>query len=93
MMQSGAIAKASSFLSRKQTSIFPIHYELSPCRHSRFNMEDLWAGRILTPKRPIATMRYWLWLVTVSFIPTFGYVGRISMNHHNVEGTELTLAQ
>ena len=25
-------------------------------------MEILWAGSILTPKRPIATMRYWLGL-------------------------------
>ena len=27
-------------------------------------METLWAGRILTPKRPIATMCYWIGLVT-----------------------------
>ena len=43
--------------------IFPIPYELSPCKDGRFNMETLWAGRILTPKRPIAANRYWIGLV------------------------------
>ena len=34
--------------------IFPIPYDLAPCKDGRFNMETQWAGRILTPKRQIA---------------------------------------
>ena len=28
--------------------LFPIGYELSQCKYGQFNMETLWAGRILT---------------------------------------------
>ena len=41
---------------------FPLGYELYLCKDGRFNMETLCAGGILTPKRPIATMCYWLGL-------------------------------
>ena len=33
-------------------------------------METLWAGRILTPKRPIATMCYWLGLLQPTAVTT-----------------------
>ena len=45
--------------SRKRTSTFSIGYELSPCKNGWFNIKILWAGRIFTSKRPIATMSYW----------------------------------
>ena len=61
LMHSGVKAKASS-LQIKQISTFPVHYELSPCKDGRFNMETLRAGRILMPKRPIAANHYWIGL-------------------------------
>ena len=46
--------------SRKLISFFSlIGDELPPCKIGRFNMEALWTGRILTPKCPIAAIRYW----------------------------------
>ena len=44
-------------------------YELSPCKDGRFNMETLWSGRILTPKCQIATMSYWLGLISDRLYP------------------------
>ena len=62
MICSGVIAKASSPVQEHRLPLFPIGYELSPCKGGRFNVETLWAGRILTPKRPIAAVYYWLGL-------------------------------
>ena len=44
--------------------LFLIGFEMSPCENGRFNIETIWGGRILTPKRPIAAKRYWPGLVS-----------------------------
>ena len=64
MIHSGVIAKKRSIQENRLT-LFPIGYGLFPCKDGRFNMETLGAGRILTPKRPIASMSYWLGLVGI----------------------------
>ena len=40
--------------------LFPTGFELSPCKGGQFNIDTIQTGRILTPKRPIDTMCYWL---------------------------------
>ena len=44
--------------------LFLIGFEIFLCENGRFNIETLRAGKILTPKRPIAAKRYWLALVS-----------------------------
>ena len=77
--------------------LFPIGYELSLCKDGRFNIETLWARRILTPKRPIATMCYWLGLCStvrvqhfklrVPELPHFG--AGLALDHATHGGVEL----
>ena len=62
MIHSGVKIKESNFVLKNRPSLFPIRYELCPCKDGRFNMEALWAGRFVTPNRPIVTMCYWIGL-------------------------------
>ena len=65
MIHSGVIPKASSLLIKKTDfHFFPYLMSYPP---GRFNMETLWAGRILTPKRPIAANRNWIGLISTVF--------------------------